>query len=81
MAQESTRFIEVMQSIDVSEKEHLRVETEKLRRGERDWLQAAVRVLDHVFALHKAAVQSGQPKLVNQISNFQHAVVDVEHQS
>lgn len=77
MAQESTRFVEVMQSMDVSEKEHLRVEAEKLRRSEREWLQAAVRVLDHVFALHKAAVQSGQPKLISQISNFQHAVVDV----
>jgi molecular chaperone GrpE (heat shock protein) len=77
MAQESTRFVEVMQSMDVSEKEHLRVEAEKLRRSERDWLQSAVRVLDHVFALHKAALQSGQPKLINQISNFQHAVVDV----
>jgi molecular chaperone GrpE (heat shock protein) len=77
MAQESTRFVEVMQSMDVSEKEHLRVEAEKLRRSEREWLQAAVRVMDHVFALHKAALQSGQPKLISQISNFQHAVVDV----
>lgn len=77
MSQESQRFAEVMQSMDVSEKEHLRVEAEKLRRSEKDWLQSIVRVLDHVFALHKAALQSGQAKLINQITNFQHAVTDV----
>ena len=77
MSEESQRFSEVMQSMNVSEKEHLRVEIEKLRRSERDWLQAIVRVLDHVFSLHKAALQSGQQKLIHQISNFQHAVTDV----
>lgn len=77
MTQESARFLEVMQSIDVAEKEHLRVELEKCKRGERDWLQANVRVLDHVFALHRAAVQSGQSKLIEQITHFQHAVLDV----
>lgn len=77
MTEESQRFAEVMQSMNVSEKEHLRVEVEKLRRGERDWLQALVRVLDHVFSLHKAAIQSGQQKLIQQITNFQHAVTDV----
>ena len=77
MAEESQRFAEVMQSMNVSEKEHLRVEVEKLRRGERDWLQGVVRVLDHVFSLHKAALQSGQEKLIHQISNFKHAVTDV----
>lgn len=77
MSEESQRFAEVMQSMNVSEKEHLRVEVEKLRRGERDWLQAVVRILDHVFSLHKAALQSGQEKLIHQISNFQHAVTDV----
>lgn len=76
MSEESQRFTEVMQSMNVSEKEHLRVEIEKLRRGERDWLQSIVRVLDHVFALHKAAIQSGQEKLIHQITNFQHAVTD-----
>jgi len=77
MSKESARFAEVMQTIDVTEKEHLRVELEKLRRSEREWLQSVVRVLDHVFALHKAALQSGQPKLIQQIAQFQHAVTDV----
>lgn len=77
MSEESQRFAEVMQSMNVSEKEHLRVEVEKLRRGERDWLQSLVRILDHVFSLHKAALQSGQEKLIQQITHFQHAVTDV----
>jgi molecular chaperone GrpE (heat shock protein) len=77
MTQESQRLAEVMKSMDVAEKEHLRVEAEKLRRNERDWIQAVVRMLDHVFALHKAAVQSAQPKLIQQITHFQHAVNDV----
>ena len=77
LREESVRILEVMQSIDVAEKDHMRVELEKLKRGEGDWLQASVRVLDHVFALHRAARQSGQPKLIEQITHFQHAVLDV----
>ena len=60
-----------------SEKAALRLEVEKLRRGESEWLQVLVRILDHVFVLHAAAVRSGQPKLVEQIANFQNACRDV----
>jgi len=45
-----------------SEKTTLRLEVEKLRRGELEWLQALVHILDHVFALHTAAMHSGDVK-------------------
>ncbi len=59
-----------------AEKDHLKLEVDKLRRAERDWLQAAVIVLDHIFALHTAAVRAGQPALVAQLGQFQVACRD-----
>jgi molecular chaperone GrpE (heat shock protein) len=34
-------------------------------------------MLDHVFALHQGALRSGQPALIEQVSNFQNACRDV----
>jgi molecular chaperone GrpE (heat shock protein) len=76
MAGEVREFSEFMQKMNDSEKGALRLEIEKLRRGESEWLQVLVRILDHVFVLHTAAVRSGQPKLAEQISNFQNACRD-----
>jgi molecular chaperone GrpE (heat shock protein) len=76
MAGEVRQFSEFMQKMSDSEKATLRLEIEKLRRGEAEWLQVLVRILDHVFVLHGAAVRSGQPKLAEQISNFQNACRD-----
>ncbi len=76
MAGEVRQFSEFMQKMSDSEKATLRLEIEKLRRGEAEWLQVLVRILDHVFVLHNAAVRSGQPKLAEQISNFQNACRD-----
>ena len=76
MAGEVRQFSEFMQKMNDSEKAALRLEIEKLRRGEAEWLQVLVRVLDHVFILHAAAVRSGQPRLIEQITNFQNACRD-----
>jgi molecular chaperone GrpE (heat shock protein) len=76
MAGEVREFSEFMQKMNDSEKGALRLEIEKLRRGEAEWLQVLVRILDHVFVLHAAAARSGQPKLAEQISNFQNACRD-----
>jgi molecular chaperone GrpE (heat shock protein) len=63
-----------MKKMNDSEKAALRLEVEKLRRGEGEWLQMLVRILDHVFALHSAALRSNQPKSVaDQIGQFQNA--------
>jgi molecular chaperone GrpE (heat shock protein) len=73
MAAEVREFSEFMKKMNDSEKATLRLEIEKSRRGETEWLQVLVHILDHIFALHGAAVRSGQPQVVNQIAHFQNA--------
>ncbi len=73
---EARALAEFMQKVNDSEKSTLRLEVEKLRRVEGEWLQAQVRVMDHVYALYLGAVRSGQPRLVEQLSNFQNACRD-----
>lgn len=76
MATEARDFTEFMKQINEGEKATLRLEVEKLRRAETDWLQVLVHLLDHVYALHNGAVRSGQPRLVEQLTNFQNACRD-----
>jgi molecular chaperone GrpE (heat shock protein) len=76
MSAEAKAFTEFMQRANDNEKATLRLEVEKFRRAEGDWLQALVRMLDHVYALHLGAVRSGQPKLIGQLDQFQHACRD-----
>ena len=65
----------VLKNLDVDLRK-VRLEVEKLRRAEGEWLQVLVRVLDHVYALHLGALRSGQPNLIEQLSNFQNACRD-----
>ena len=76
MKTEMAEFCSFLQRAQDAEKNHLRLEVEKLRRGERDWLQAMVHILDHIFALHNAAAKSGQPALATQVGHFQMACRD-----
>jgi molecular chaperone GrpE (heat shock protein) len=76
MSNELKGFTEFMQRSNDSEKANLRLEVEKLRRMETDWLQVSVRMLDHVYALHQGALRSGQPRLIEQLGNFQTACRD-----
>ena len=76
MAAEVRDFTGFMQKINEGEKSTLRLEAEKLRRAETDWLQVLVHVLDHVHALHTGAARSGQPRLVEQLTHFQNACRD-----
>jgi molecular chaperone GrpE (heat shock protein) len=73
---EAAAFSQFLQKSQDAEKQHLRLEVEKLRRAEGDWIQVAVRMLDHVHALHQAAVRSGQAHLTEQLGNFQLACRD-----
>ena len=77
IAAEARAFADFMQKANDAEKNHLRLEVDKLRRGENDWLQVVVRSLDHVFALYIGAVRSGQPQLIQQVGNFQAATRDL----
>ncbi|MFN0068030.1 MAG: hypothetical protein ACKVYV_10385 [Limisphaerales bacterium] len=76
LSQEARAFGEILKKQNDGEKQTLRLETEKLRRAEGDWLQAAVRMLDHTYALFRAALQSGQESVVRQIGSFQLAQRD-----
>jgi molecular chaperone GrpE (heat shock protein) len=73
MTSEAQAFGDFMQKANDSEKGHLRLEVDKLRRGEADWVQTIVRILDHVYALYQAGVRSGQPALKEQLGHFQNA--------
>ncbi len=73
MRAEVEAFSQFMQRMNESEKATLRLEVEKLRRAEVEWLQVVVRMLDHVYALHQGAVRSGQPNVLEQVGSFQNA--------
>lgn len=77
MARERTAFQDFLQRANDAERSHLRLEVEKLRRGEGEWLQMVVHLLDHVHALHNAALRSGQSNVIGQLTQFQNACRDV----
>lgn len=73
---EAEAFKEFLQKSNDTERANLRLEVEKLRRGETDWLQVVVRQLDHTFALFKAAERTGHASLVEQLTVFQNSCRD-----
>lgn len=73
MTAEAKAFAEFMQKANEHEKATLRLEAEKLRRSESQWLQLTVHLLDHVYALHQAGARSGQPNLEAQLGRFREA--------
>ncbi|MCS7337737.1 MAG: nucleotide exchange factor GrpE [Verrucomicrobiae bacterium] len=77
MTAEAAAFREFLQKAGDAEKATLRLEVEKLTRAQHEWLQVGVMILDHVFALNKAAVRSGKPELIEQIGKFQAACRDI----
>jgi molecular chaperone GrpE (heat shock protein) len=73
---EARAFSDFLRKSNDAEKSHLRLEVDKLRRSENEWLQILVRILDHIFVLYQAAVRSGQPNLAEQLGQFQNACRD-----
>lgn len=71
MTDEARRFADFMAQSNDREKAALRLETEKLKRSEGDWVQVVVMMLDHTFALHQAALRSGQDNVIQQLTQFQ----------
>ena len=76
MTGELKGFTEFMQRANESEKATLRLEVDKFRRAEADWVQVLVRMLDHAYALHQGALRSGQPNVIQQVGHFQNACRD-----
>jgi molecular chaperone GrpE (heat shock protein) len=77
MAVEAKVVSDSMDRASDREKSILRLEVEKLRRAEAEWLQVLVRMLDHVYALHVGALRSHQPTVIEQVGHFQDACRDV----
>jgi len=76
MTSEIRDFNEFQLKLNDTEKAALRLEIEKLRRAEGEWLQVVARILDHIFALHNAAARSGNTEFTEQIGSFQNACRD-----
>ena len=76
MTNEVRSFNEFQAKLNDHEKQMLRLEVEKLRRIEGDWLQVLARILDNIYVLYTVAVRSGQPELIAQIGQFQNACRD-----
>ncbi len=77
MKVETEEFMKFIENAHSQERAGLRLEVDKLRKMEGDWIKVAVQMLDHVFALFKAAEQSGQANLVAQLGQFQNACREV----
>jgi molecular chaperone GrpE (heat shock protein) len=76
MSTEAGAFREFLQKANDSERTTLRLEVEKLRRAENEWLHVVVRLLDHTYALYRAAEKSAQRTLVEQMGLFQNSCRD-----
>ncbi len=76
MTTEARNFGETLGRMNETEKSHLRLEVEKLRRSEGEWLGVLVRLMDHIHALHQAGVRSGQRNVIEQLTSFQNACRD-----
>jgi molecular chaperone GrpE (heat shock protein) len=77
MKVETDEFMKFMENAHDQERAGLRLEVDKLRRTEGDWIKVAVQMLDHIYALFRAAERSGQEQLVSQLAQFQNACRDV----
>ena len=75
--EERELFREIAEKADAKERDHLRLDAEKLRRSEREWLGSLAGIMYHVFALHRAGKNSGQAKLIQQLNGFQGACLDI----
>jgi molecular chaperone GrpE (heat shock protein) len=77
MKSETEEFMRFLDNAQNSERAGLRLEVEKLRRMEGDWIKVTVGILDHVFAITRAAERSGQQQVASQLQQFQTACREV----
>lgn len=76
VGEEARMFTEVLGRANDQEKQTLRLEVDKLRRGGTEHLQVLVHVLDHIHALYHAAARNGVSPLVTQLGQFRAACLD-----
>jgi molecular chaperone GrpE (heat shock protein) len=71
MSMEAKAFSELTTRMNQQEKAHLRLEVEKLRRNEGEWIQVLMGFSDHIFALFQAAFRSGEQRVIEQVGRLQ----------
>jgi hypothetical protein len=71
MTDEAKAFAEFMAKANDTEKAHLELELEKLKRGESEWIKALITTLDETFRICQAAAQSGNAGVAEQLAKFQ----------
>lgn len=77
MKLETEEFMRFLENAHNSERAGLKLEVEKLRRMEGDWIKVTVGIMDHVFAITRAAERSGQAQVIAQLQQFQNACREV----
>ncbi len=77
LSNDARNFAESLRQANDIEKTALRLEVDKRKRTESDWLKVMVMLLDHVNALYQAGVRSGQQNVIQQLGGFQAACRDV----
>jgi molecular chaperone GrpE (heat shock protein) len=77
MKTESEEFMKFLENAHDQERAALRLEAEKLRRMEGEWIKVTVQILDHIYAISRAAERSGQQNLIAQLAQFQNACREV----
>lgn len=58
------------------ERQTMRIELEKLRRGEEESVRVLCHLLDHNYAVFQAGQRSGQPTLAQQLAQYRAACLD-----
>lgn len=71
MTDEAKAFADFMAKANDTEKAHLELEVEKLKRGESEWVKTLMTTLDETFRLCVAASRSGNPLVVESLAKFQ----------
>lgn len=77
LTNDARNFAETLKQANDVEKVALRLEVDKRKRAEGEWLKILVGMLDHVHALQQAAMRSGQENVIRQITSFQTACRDL----
>ena len=77
MAEETKSFHEFLENAHKTEINNLRLQVEKLRKTDQEWMQITVNMLDHVFALYEAGQKSEHVGVANQLAQFRAACYDI----
>jgi len=76
LATERKSFAEAIQRTQDQEKQDLRLELDKLRRGEDETIRVICHLLDHNYAVFQASQRSTQPGIAQQLAQYRAACLD-----